>query len=59
MHLLNQFFLPLLNFNDLRLHRVLGNELIDTNWFFLANTVDPVDRLTLNSLLDNDAVINS
>jgi hypothetical protein len=55
-HLLDQLLLPLLNFNDLGLHRILCNELIDMNRFLLADTVNPVDRLTLDSLLNNEGI---
>jgi hypothetical protein len=50
-HLLDELFLLFLDLEDLGLHGVLSDKLINMNWFLLANSVYPIDGLAFYSFL--------
>ena len=50
-HLLDEFLLSVLNFEDLGLHGVLGDELVNVDILLLSDAVDAIDSLRFDPLL--------
>lgn len=50
-HLLDELLLLLLDLEDLRLHGVFSDKLINMNWFLLANSIYPIDSLAFYPFL--------